>query len=147
MDSIRYTSWVVRLGRKISIGALAVSIALATVPGNSFAQSAAPVESAADQKPYDEKLVRLAELLGALHFLRELCGGNDGMLWRDRMRELIDSEGTSAVRRLKFTRAFNAGYRGYNRSYTTCTQTARTTIDRFLAEGTELADSLVKSQP
>ena len=43
-----------------------------------------------DQKPYDEKLMRLAELLGAIHFLRELCGANDGQYWRERMEELWD---------------------------------------------------------
>ena len=33
-----------------------------------------------EMKPYDEKLVRLSEILGAVHYLRELCGSNDGQL-------------------------------------------------------------------
>ena len=99
----------------------------------------------ADIKPYDDKLLRLSEILGALHFLRELCGNNDGMTWRDRMRELIDAEGTSAARRLRLTRAFNQGYRGYSRSYTSCTPTARAVIERFVAEGAEIADGLAST--
>ncbi|HRK18992.1 MAG TPA: TIGR02301 family protein [Hyphomicrobiaceae bacterium] len=133
--------------RRLAAVSLALVFVVITPASRAFTQTSVPAEATTEQKPYDEKLMRLSELLGALHFLRELCGGNDGMTWRDRMREIIDAEGTTAARRMKFTRAFNAGYRGYNRSYTTCTPTARTTIERFLAEGTELADGLVKSAP
>lgn len=133
--------------QRLAAAVVSASLAFATPAGVVFAQPSPPSETTADQRPYDEKLVRLSELLGALHFLRELCGGNDGMTWRDRMREIIDAEGTTAVRRMKFTRAFNAGYRGFNRSYTTCTPTARTTIERFLTESAELAEGLVKGAP
>ncbi|MEQ1611262.1 MAG: TIGR02301 family protein, partial [Hyphomicrobiaceae bacterium] len=61
---------------------------------------------AADVKPYDDKLVRLSEILGAVHYLRELCGSNDGQLWRERMKELMDAEGSSALRRALLTRSF-----------------------------------------
>jgi uncharacterized protein (TIGR02301 family) len=37
-----------------------------------------------DTRPYDEKLLRLSEILGAVHYLRELCGANEGQSWRDR---------------------------------------------------------------
>src|SRR5262249_12937152 len=30
-----------------------------------------------ETKPYDERLMRLSEILGAVHYLRELCGAND----------------------------------------------------------------------
>ena len=73
-----------------------------------------------DSKPYDERLLRLCEVLGAVHYLRELCGANDGQLWRDRMRELMEAEGSSALRRAKLTRSFNNGYRSYSRTYSTC---------------------------
>jgi uncharacterized protein (TIGR02301 family) len=100
-----------------------------------------------DSKPYDDKLNRLAEILGAVHYLRELCGANDGQLWRDRMRELMDGEGSSALRRARLTRSFNNGYRSYSRTYQSCTPTAETAIKRFLAEGSEIADGLVKAFP
>ena len=110
-------------------------------------QSAAPANAAADGKPYDEKLMRLSEILGAVHYLRELCGAGDGQIWRDRMRELIDAEGGSAQRRARFTRSFNQGYRAYSRTYNVCTPSAQTAITRFLSEGSQIADSLVKSVP
>ena len=98
-----------------------------------------------DQRPYDDKLSRLSEILGAVHFLRELCGGNDQMLWRDRMTELMDAEASSALRRVRLTRAFNAGYRSYSRTYTSCTPTAQSSITKFMAEGAEIAEALVKT--
>jgi uncharacterized protein (TIGR02301 family) len=102
---------------------------------------------AADSKPYDERLMRLSEILGAVHYLRELCGANDGQVWRDRMKELMDAEGSTALRRAKLTRSFNSGYRSYSRTYNSCTPSAQTAISRFLVEGSEIADGLMKSVP
>jgi uncharacterized protein (TIGR02301 family) len=100
-----------------------------------------------DTRPYDERLMRLSEILGAVHYLRELCGANDGQAWRDRMKELMDAEGSTALRRAKLTRSFNNGYRSYSRTYNSCTPSAQTAISRFLAEGAEIADALMKSVP
>ena len=91
--------------------------------------------------------MRLSEILGAIHYLRELCGSNDGQAWRDRMKELMDAEGSTALRRAKLTRSFNNGYRSYSRTYNNCTPSAQTAITRFLAEGAEIAEALIKSVP
>ena len=96
----------------------------------------------ADSRPYDPKLLRLAEILGAIHYLRELCGANEGQFWRDTMQELMKTEGSTAIRRSRLTRSFNQGYRSYSRTYNVCTPSARSTIDRFLTEGAEIADGL-----
>lgn len=100
-----------------------------------------------DAKPYDDKLVRLSEILGAVHYLRELCGANDGQLWRDRMKELMDAEGSSALRRARLTRSFNQGYMSFSRTYKTCTPSAQTTVTRYLTEGTQISETLVKTIP
>jgi uncharacterized protein (TIGR02301 family) len=100
-----------------------------------------------DAKPYDDKLTRLAEILGAVHYLRELCGAEDGQYWRERMRELIDGEGASALRRARLARAFNQGYHSYSRTYVNCTGSAKTAIARFMAEGAQISDNLVKTIP
>ncbi len=109
----------------------------------------APVRAQApESKPYDDKLNELAEILGAVHYLRELCGANDGQLWRDRMRELLEAEGgVSAVRRARLTKSFNQGYRSYGRTYQSCSPTALTAINRFLESGARIAEQLVKSVP
>lgn len=100
-----------------------------------------------DNKPYDDKLLRLSEILGAIHYLRELCGANEGQFWRERMQDLITAEGSSALRKAKLTRGFNQGYRSYSRTYSSCTPSAQTAVARFLTEGTEIADGLTKTPP
>ena len=61
----------VRCARR-GLGAIAFALLLA---GPAVAQTPAQ-----ESRPYDEKLLRLSEVLGAVHFLRELCGNTDGML-------------------------------------------------------------------
>ena len=97
-----------------------------------------------DDRPYDAKLLRLAEILGAVHYLRELCGAQEGQLWRDQMKEIVKNEGSTAVRRAKLVNSFNDGYRGYRRTYRTCTSSATLAITRFSAEGAQIAAALAK---
>jgi uncharacterized protein (TIGR02301 family) len=134
MNMMTASAWA-RLGAAMVLGAAAVLPATAQ-------PAASP-----DTRPYDERLLRLSEILGAVHYLRELCGANEGQQWRDRMRELMDAEGSSALRRAKLTRSFNNGYRSYSRTYNACTPSAQTAITRFLLEGSDIADTLMKSVP
>ncbi len=97
-----------------------------------------------DKRPYDKRLLRLSEILGAVHYLRELCGAQDGQRWREAIGELIKSEGTSALRRATIARSFNLGYRSYRRTYRNCTPSARNTIKRFFKEGVEISEELAK---
>jgi uncharacterized protein (TIGR02301 family) len=108
---------------------------------------ALPAAAAPDGKPYDDRLFRLSEILGAVHYLRELCGAEEGQQWRERMAELVQTEGTSALRKAKLTRSFNKGYQSYSRTYNTCSPSAQNAINRFLAEGATIADTLVRSVP
>lgn len=107
------------------------------------APTPAPQPLPSDDKPYDTQLFRLAEILGTLHYLRELCGANEGQVWREQMRELASSEGTSALRRAKLVESFNRGYRDYSRTYRTCTQPALVAIQRFMDQASTISDGLV----
>lgn len=132
-----------RLGKnprpaRLALGALVMSSLCLTAP----AGGAAP-----ENKPYDDKLVRLAEILGAVHYLRELCSANEGQYWRERMQEILTAEGSSALRRAKLTRSFNQGYRSYSRTYLSCTPSAQTAINRFMSEGVQLSEGLLKTVP
>jgi uncharacterized protein (TIGR02301 family) len=109
--------------------------------------AAAPAVAAPDSKPYDDRLFRLSEILGAVHYLRELCGAEEGQQWRERMADLLQSEGSSALRKAKLTRSFNKGYQSYSRTYNTCSPSAQNAINRFIAEGAQIADTLVRSVP
>lgn len=131
------TDWPVTLRRKLLTAGLVLAMTLAA-SNVAFSQA---------QKPYDKELMRLSEILGAVHYLRELCGSEDGQLWRDQMNELISAEGSSALRRARLTRRFNQGYRSYSRTYNVCTASARTAIERFISEGVELSEGVLKRIP
>ncbi len=102
---------------------------------------------ALEKKPYDKQLLRLSELLGAVHYLRELCGANEGQLWRKHMSEIMKAEGSTALRRLSLTRRFNFGYRSYSRTYSHCTPSAQTAISRFVNEAALISDTMVRNIP
>jgi uncharacterized protein (TIGR02301 family) len=117
-------------------------------PGQPAAPAQPPGPAASgdpEAKPYDQQVYQLAELLGAVHYLRELCGAEEGQTWRNQMRELVSAEGTTALRRARLVDSFNKGYRGYARTYRTCTKPALVAIDRFMEQGASLADSLIQS--
>ena len=60
------------------------------------------------------------------------------------MKEIVKNEGSTAVRRAKLVNSFNDGYRGYRRTYRTCTDSATLAITRFSAEGAQIAAALAK---
>jgi uncharacterized protein (TIGR02301 family) len=89
--------------------------------------------------PYDRDLQRLAEIMGALHYLRAVCGSNEGQLWRNEMQSLIDAEAPAGERRDRIVASFNHGYRGFQQTYRTCTPAADLVIRRYLEEGSKIA--------
>jgi uncharacterized protein (TIGR02301 family) len=84
------------------------------------------------------ELQRLAEILGALHYLRGICG-TDGAKWRGDMQALLDAEAQSGDRRTRMVASFNRGYRGFQQSYRTCTPAADLAIRRYLQEGAKIS--------
>ncbi len=133
------------LSKAVLIGITCLSIALAAMPSTADAQRRNGFGDSKEQRPYDDKLMRLAEILGATHYLRELCKAQEGQRWRQQMDALIDAEGTSAKRRSRLVRKFNRGYRGYQRTYHSCTRPATLAITRFLKEGVTLSKAIIRS--
>ena len=113
--------------------ALALSIAAAT-PAWAETAGSGPAAPA-----YQADLLRLSEILGAVQFLRELCGTEEGSLWRDQMQALIDTEQPDAETRARLIDRFNRGYESYRSVYRMCTDSARLTVDRYLQEGAQIA--------
>jgi uncharacterized protein (TIGR02301 family) len=89
--------------------------------------------------PYEADMQRLAEILGALHYLRAICGANEGQTWRNEMQALVDSEAPGGDRRERLVGSFNRGYRGFQQTYRTCTPAANLAIRRYLDEGAKIA--------
>ena len=96
----------------------------------------APAVRAADS-PFEGQLLRLAEILGSLHYLRNLCG-EDGQEWRGRMEQLLEAENPDETRRARFVAGFNRGYRAFEASYGACTASAIEAIGRYMKEGEAL---------
>ncbi len=103
------------------------------------ASPAASVRAA--EAPYDAGLLRLAEILGSLHFLRNLCG-ETGSVWRDRMETLVSTEKPEPERRAQMVANFNRGYRSFSSTYANCTPSAVEAINRYTAEGERLSSEL-----
>ena len=98
-----------------------------------------PARAQGAAAPYDRDLQRLAEILGALHYLRPLCGANEGAKWRSEMQALVDAETPSGERRDKLIAGFNRGYRGFQQTYRTRTPAADLVIRRYLDEGAKIS--------
>jgi len=116
---------------------------------------AAPVEKPAPAAPepappvYEPQLLHLAEILGALTFLSDLCRAElpaaearAGEVWRTRMRDLLEAEAATAGQKERFAGAFNRGLVGYRTTYRVCTPSGRLAIERLRADGARLAHDL-----
>ncbi len=111
----------------------------APAPARPQAAPATPASPAEQAIPYEPQLLRLAEILGSLSFLRDLCGAGDGDRWRAQMAALIGSEGTTEGRKERLAGAFNKGFRGFEQSYRTCTPNAELVITLYIDEGERIA--------
>ena len=104
-----------------------------------IATANAPARAVDTVAPFDADLQRLAEILGALHYLRDICGAKEGQKWRNEMQALLDAEAPEGERRRKIAASFNRGYRGFQQTYHTCTPAADLAIRRYLEEGAKIA--------
>jgi uncharacterized protein (TIGR02301 family) len=101
--------------------------------------TAEPKGANAPPPPYEPQLMRLSEVLGALAFLRDLCGAKDREDWRGEMSALLDAEAPDGPRREKLAAAFNRGFRGYELTYRVCTPNAATASSRYLDEAARIS--------
>ncbi len=92
-------------------------------------------QDTSEDPPYERDLMRLSEILGALHYLRPLCGHDDGGLWRQEMQALITAEAQDENRRRRFIERFNQGYRGFSSVYRHCTEAAELALASYVEEG------------
>lgn len=101
--------------------------------------AALPARAAPGDPPYEPQLQRLSEILGALHYLRPLCGAAEGSVWRDQMEALIAAEQPTPERRGRMVSRFNQGYRSFASVYRSCTPAASFAIERYTEEGARIS--------
>jgi uncharacterized protein (TIGR02301 family) len=92
--------------------------------------------------PYEGKMLRIAEVLGSLHYLRNLCGETSNE-WRERMDAIIAAEKPDEAERVRLVSSFNHGYRVFSDNYVRCTPSALAAIDRYMKEGESLSNELI----
>ena len=114
--------------------AMAILIVIGLTVGLAIAQTSKP--------PYDDRLVRLSEIVGSVHYLRTLCSGADEG-WREKMQDLIDIEADSPERRARLIAAFNRGYRSFASVYRNCTDLAIEAEQLYRRQGLELASEII----
>ena len=107
-----------------------------------LACAAVPARAQDVAAPFDGDLQRLAEILGGLHYLRNICGSNEGNKWRSEMQALIDAETPAGERRTRMVAAFNRGYNGFQQTYRSCTPAATVAIRRYIEEGSKISRDL-----
>lgn len=95
------------------------------------------------EEPYDKNLQRLSEILGSLHYLRNLCG-EESSRWRDYMQSMITAEKPDDERKALLIARFNAGYRSFAEIYVQCTTTAENAIDEYVKEGQTLSQNIIR---
>ncbi|GLQ38893.1 TIGR02301 family protein [Rhizobium albus] len=117
-----------------------------------------PQPAAPPEVPYDDRLIRLSEIVGSVHYLQTLCrtepasdaddgqeaaSSSDVSDWRDLMEQLIAAEAPEAARSARLTAAFNRGYRSFASVYTRCTPSAEAARARYRSEGATLASEII----
>lgn len=121
------------------------SVAAKNTPDKSDAGDESPAPAAAPEvaPAYEPQLLRLAEMLGTLAYLQDLCGRHhDGQIWRAKMAALLNAEAKTSLRKERLAGAFNRGFRGYALTYRLCTPNAHAIIRRFLTESGKLAHGI-----
>lgn len=118
----------------------------------------APTAPPPPEVPYDDRLIRLSEIVGSVHYLQALCrpepasdaeegeeaaSSSDESDWRALMEQLIAAEAPEAARSARLTAAFNRGYRSFASVYTRCTPSAEAARARYRSEGATLASEII----
>jgi uncharacterized protein (TIGR02301 family) len=93
--------------------------------------------------PYDDRLARLSEILGAVQYLRTLCPSSGPEDWRKSMSDLLAADtANEPERRQRMTAAFNRGYRSFAAIHSSCTRAAVMAEEGYRNEGATLAQEI-----
>ncbi|KAA6206637.1 MAG: TIGR02301 family protein [Candidatus Tokpelaia sp.] len=118
-----------------SAGAEAITAPLNSMPG--------PATQNRSLSNYDEKLNRMAEILGSLHYLYRICGAQDSE-WRAYMQKLIAALHADDKQQLRLYAAFNRSYEAFADNYSACTTAAKEASERYRLEGLTLSRHLLE---
>lgn len=124
--------------RSFTVAALLLGLSVATLP------ALAPA-TAEDRPAYEQDLLDLAGILGAVSYLDSLCGNPQSGVWRARMKALVDAQTMSDDDRRRYVDVYNRGQRTFASVHRTCTDDTRRVLAHYLAEGAGLTDRLERA--
>jgi uncharacterized protein (TIGR02301 family) len=136
-----------------AVALLAAALLVAALPVQAQQRPATPPAAAPPLPPqapapeplpplYEPDLLQLAEIIGAVAFLREICAGPEAAQWRARMIDILEAEGVTQGRKERLAGAYNRGYRGYALTYRSCTSAAEEAAARLTRDGERLSRSI-----
>ncbi|MBO6919039.1 MAG: TIGR02301 family protein [Rhizobiaceae bacterium] len=109
-----------------------------------FAQQAGSAPLQNSTPPYEDRLHRVAELVGSLHYITNLCGTAKNDQFRIKMQEFIEAETLNEpLRRKLLISKYNKGYRAFASVYTSCTDSAKLVETNYRTEGKALIEELL----
>ncbi len=90
----------------------------------------------------DDGLTRLSQILGTIHHLRDICGANDGSLWRNKMIDMINAAKLDPDKRQALITHFNDAYYDARTGFPRCSDEAAKRANMLFDEAQRLASSL-----
>ncbi len=109
--------------------------AVAPAAAQQAAEEAEPAQSTEPPPPvYEQSLLRLAEVLGSLYFLRGLCESGDADSWKADMEAILAAEAPGPLRRSRLVARFNHGFETFNATHKSCTAASRQAMAHYLDE-------------
>jgi uncharacterized protein (TIGR02301 family) len=104
--------------------------------------AALPARAGSSGGPMENGLERLAEILGAVHHLREVCGANEGALWRNKMIDMMNTAALGAEQRQAMIAHFNDAYYQARAAFPDCSTKAAAKANSLFDEAQRLAGRL-----
>jgi len=90
----------------------------------------------------DDGLTRLSQILGTIHHLRDVCGANDGPLWRNKMIDMINAARLDPEKRQAMITQFNDAYYDARTGFPRCSGEAARRANMLFDEAERLASGL-----
>lgn len=104
----------------------------------------APLPASASQ--LNDGLMRLAEILGSVHHLRDVCGANDGLLWRNKMIDMMNVAKLDPKQRKAMISHFNDAFYDARTRFPQCTSDAANRANALFDEAHRLAERLANGE-
>jgi uncharacterized protein (TIGR02301 family) len=91
---------------------------------------------------YEPQLLQLAETLGVLAYMSELCGDDRADLWRQRAEQIIEAEAGGRARKERLAGAYNRGFSGHQAAHRRCGDRSRLVIETSLQDARRITQDI-----